>query len=188
MAVNCDSIQVYEGLEMLSSSATPSERERLKHRLISFVPITEEFSAGQYAGAAHLKIDALLRKGHQPIVVGGTGLYLRAALSDLDLQPPVAPEIREQVEREISERGPAALHAELKAELAENVDPNDRKRVARLTELSRAGIEPPKGAGGMWTASIPSPNAARRPDHGQGPARGTNRRASRRDGRRRSGR
>ena len=102
VAVNCDSIQVYEGLEVLSGAATPPERERLEHRLISYVPITEEFSAGQYAAAAHLEIDALLREGRRPIVVGGTGLYLRAALSDLDLLPPVPPEIREQVEREIA--------------------------------------------------------------------------------------
>ncbi len=84
--------------------------------------------------------------------MGGTGLYLRAALADLDLRPPVPTEIRERVEAEIAERGPRPLHGELDPELAQNVDPNDRKRIARLTELARAGIEAAAGAEGMWTA------------------------------------
>lgn len=145
VAVNCDSIQVYRGLEVLSGAATAEERGRLEHRLLSFVDPAEEFSAGRYAEAAHREIDSLLGEGRRPIVVGGTGFYLRAALSDLDLQPRVSPEIREAVEREVAERGPAALHAELDPELGETVDPNDRKRVARLTELLRAGIDPPRG-------------------------------------------
>src|SRR5215217_1218463 len=105
VAVNCDSIQVYRGLETLSGAATSEERERLDHRLLSFVEPAEEFSAGRYAEAAHAEIDALLDEGRRPIVVGGTGLYLRAALSDLDLRPPVPQEVRDEVEREIAERG-----------------------------------------------------------------------------------
>ena len=157
VAVNCDSIQVYRGLEVLSGAATAAERERLEHRLLSFIEPAEEFSAGRYAEAAHREIDSLLDRGRRPILVGGTGLYLRAALSDLDLRPPVPPEIREEVERELGERGPQALHAELDPELAVGVDPNDRKRVARLTELARAGIEPAADAEGIWTATLRRP-------------------------------
>jgi tRNA dimethylallyltransferase len=157
VAVNCDSIQVYRGLEILSGAASPGERERLEHRLLSFVEPGEEFSAGRYAEAAHAEIDGLLADGRRPIVVGGTGLYLRAALADLDLRPPVPSEIRDEVEREIEERGPEALHADLDPELSENVDPNDRKRVARLTELARAGIEAASGGEGMWTADLRHP-------------------------------
>ncbi len=157
VAVNCDSIQVYRGLEVLSGAATAAQRKRLEHRLLSFIEPAEEFSAGRYAEAAHREIDSLLDQGRRPIVVGGTGLYLRAALSDLDLRPPVPPEIREEVEREVEERGPPALHAELDPELAAGVDPNDRKRVARLTELARAGIEPAADAEGMWTATLRRP-------------------------------
>jgi tRNA dimethylallyltransferase len=157
VAVNCDSIQVYRGIETLSGAATAAERERLEHRLLSFVEPGEEFSAGRYGEAAHREIDALLAEGRRPIVVGGTGLYLRAALADLDLRPPVPPEIRDEVENEIAERGPAALHAELDPDLAANVDPNDRKRIARLTELARAGIEAAAGAEGMWTAELRHP-------------------------------
>jgi tRNA dimethylallyltransferase len=158
VAVNCDSIQVYRGLEVLSGAASAEERGRLQHRLLSFVDPAEEFSAGRYAEAAHAEIDSLLAGGRRPIVVGGTGLYLRAALSDLDLRPPVPQEIRSQVEREIAERGPAALHRELDPDLAQTVDPNDRKRIARLTELARAGIEAEPDSERLWTAELRHPS------------------------------
>jgi tRNA dimethylallyltransferase len=157
VAVNCDSIQVYRGLETLSGVAGKEERARLEHRLVSFVEPSEEFSAGRYAELAHAEIDSLLDAGRRPIVVGGTGLYLRAALADLDLRPPVPPKVREGVERELAERGSEALHAELDPELAETVDPNDRKRIARLTELARAGIEAARGGEGLWTATLRRP-------------------------------
>ena len=157
MAVNCDSIQVYRGLEVLSAAADMAQQRQLEHRLLSFVDPSEEFSAGRYAELAHAEIDSLLADGRVPIVVGGTGLYLRAALADLDLRPPVPEEIREEVEQELSERGPGALHAELASELVAAVDPNDRKRIARLTELTRAGIEPAPGADGLWTAELRHP-------------------------------
>jgi tRNA dimethylallyltransferase len=156
-AVNCDSIQVYRGLEILSGAASAGERARLEHRLLSFVDPAEEFSAGRYAEAAHPEIDSLLAEGRQPIIVGGTGLYLRAALSDLDLRPPVPPEVRAQVEREIAERGPAALHAELDPDLAQTVEPSDRKRIARVTELARAGIEAAPDSERLWTAELRHP-------------------------------
>jgi tRNA dimethylallyltransferase len=157
VAVNCDSIQVYRGLEVLSAAPDAAQQKRLEHRLLSFVDPTEEFSAGRYAELAHAEIDSLLAEGRRPIVVGGTGLYLRAALADLDLRPPVPPEIRAEVEREMSERGSAALHAELDDDLAAAVDPNDRKRVARFTELSRAGIEPARSSERLWTADLRHP-------------------------------
>jgi tRNA dimethylallyltransferase len=158
VAVNCDSIQVYRGLEVLSGAASADERGRLEHRLLSFVDPAEEFSAGRYAEAAHAEIDSLLASGRRPIVVGGTGLYLRAALSDLDLRPPVPQEIRAQVEREIAERGPAALHRQLDPDLAQTVDPNDRKRIARLTELARAGIAAAPDSERLWTAELRHPS------------------------------
>jgi tRNA dimethylallyltransferase len=157
VAVNCDSIQVYRGLETLSGAAGKEERARLEHRLVSFVEPSEEFSAGRYAELAHAEIDSLLDADRRPIVVGGTGLYLRAALAELDLRPPVPPEVRDEVERELAERGPDALHAELDPELAETVDPNDRKRIARLTELARAGIAAARGGEGLWTAKLRHP-------------------------------
>src|SRR5512132_1315261 len=157
VAVSADALQVYQGLETLTGVPTAAERARLDHRLVSILPVYARFSVGEYAELAHAEIDGLLAYGARPIVVGGTGLYLRAALADLDLRPPVPEEIRKEVERELSERGPGALHAELAPELTAGVDPNDRKRVARLTELTRAGIEPAGGADGLWTAELRHP-------------------------------
>jgi tRNA dimethylallyltransferase len=86
VAINCDALQVYEGLETLTGAATAEEQRRLEHRLLSFVPITSDFSIGDYMPLAHAEIDAALEAGRRPIVVGGTGLYLRAALAELSLQ------------------------------------------------------------------------------------------------------
>jgi tRNA dimethylallyltransferase len=157
VAVSCDAIQVYRGLETISGAASAAERRALEHRLLSFVDPREEFTAGRFAGRAHAEIDALLAEGRRPIVVGGTGLYLRAALSELDLRPPVPAGVRAAVEAEIAERGSPALHAELPPEIAAGVHPNDLKRIARWTELLRAGIDPPAGAERLWTASLRRP-------------------------------
>jgi tRNA dimethylallyltransferase len=153
VAISCDAIQVYRGLETLSGAATGAERERLEHRLLAFVEPTEEFSAGRFATLAHAEIDGLLAAGRRPIVVGGTGLYLRAALADLDLRPPVPADVRKRVERELAERGPEALHAELDAEVATGVHPRDRKRIGRALELQRTGVDPPRASEQLWTAA-----------------------------------
>jgi tRNA dimethylallyltransferase len=85
VAVNCDALQVYEGLEVLTGTATAEEQTRLEHRLIGFVPVTADFSVGDYMPLAHREVDAALEAGCRPIVVGGTGLYLRAAMAELSL-------------------------------------------------------------------------------------------------------
>lgn len=85
VAINCDALQVYEGLEVLTGTATAEEQARLEHRLLGFVPVTEDFSVGDYMPLAHREIDAALEAGRRPIVVGGTGLYLRAAVAELSL-------------------------------------------------------------------------------------------------------
>ena len=157
VAVNCDAIQVYEGLDVLSGAASATEREALEHRLIGFVAVDGEFSAGQFAQLAHDEIDGLLAAGGRPIVVGGTGLYLRAALAELELRPPVPTEVRRAVEREIAERGPEALHDELDPDVAATVHPNDRKRIARMTELQRVGVQPHPSSKGLWTERLRRP-------------------------------
>jgi tRNA dimethylallyltransferase len=157
VAVSCDAIQVYRGLEILSGAPSAEERERLEHRLVGIVEVDGEFSAGRFANLAHAEIDQLVAEARRPIVVGGTGLYLRAALSDLDLRPPVPEEVRFAVEGEIAERGPEALHAELDPDLAKTAHPRDRKRIARLTELLRAGVEPPRSSERLWTKRLRHP-------------------------------
>ena len=157
VAVSCDAIQVYRGLEVLSGAAEPELRARLEHRLLGVVELSGEFSAGRFADLAHAEIDQLLAEGRRPIVVGGTGLYLRAALSELELRPPVPAAVRAEVEHEIAERGPEALHGELDPDLALAVHPNDRKRVARLTELQRVGMDPHRSSEGLWTEKLRRP-------------------------------
>jgi len=85
VAVSCDALQVYEDLETLTGTASAEEQARLEHRLIGFVPVTETFNVGRYMPLAHAEVDAALAAGRRPIVVGGTGLYLRAALAQLSL-------------------------------------------------------------------------------------------------------
>ena len=157
VAVSCDSIQVYRGLEVVSGAADPAERERLEHRLLGAVAVDEEFSAGRFAALAHDEIDSLLAEDRRPIVVGGTGLYLRAALADLDLRPPVPSAVRAEVEAELVRRGPEALHAELDPDLASGVHANDRKRIVRLTELARLGIAGHPIGEGLWTERLRHP-------------------------------
>lgn len=86
VAINCDALQIYEGLDVLTGTATADEQAVLPHKLLGIVPVTSDFSIRDYMPLAHQAIDAALAEGKTPIVVGGTGLYLRAALADLSLR------------------------------------------------------------------------------------------------------
>lgn len=86
VAISCDSLQIYEGLGRLTGAVTAAENARLEHRLVGFVPVGESFSIGDYMPLAHAEIDRALEAGRRPIVLGGTGLYLRAALAKLSLE------------------------------------------------------------------------------------------------------
>ena len=159
VAVSADALQVYRGLETLTGAATEQEQARLEHRLLSFVAIDRPFSAGEYARRAHAEIDALVAAGRRPIVVGGTGLYLRAALANLDLRPPVPPHIRERRRAELTARGAHALHDELAARApaaAAAIMPTDAQRITRALELLDAGHAPPAGPQ-LWTADTRHP-------------------------------
>ena len=102
MAISADALQVYRGLETLTGAADAAERARLEHRLVGFVPVTEPFSVGDYMPPARTpRSTPRSRGGRRPIVVGGTGLYLRAALADLSLEKvPPGEELRAVVERD----------------------------------------------------------------------------------------
>jgi tRNA dimethylallyltransferase len=137
IAISADALQVYEGLQVLTGAATPAEQARLEHRLLSFVPVVETFSAGRFAELAHAEIDAALSAGARPIVVGGTGLYLRAALASLALQPPPQPGVRERLTAEFEQRGLATMYAELERAdpaRAASIAPTDRQRIIRALE------------------------------------------------------
>jgi tRNA dimethylallyltransferase len=161
VAVSADALQVYAGLNVLTGGPTPSERAALEHRLVSFLPLDATFSAGQYAALAHAEIDALLAAARRPIVVGGTGLYLRAALVELDMRPPPPEGARERWTAELQAYGAAALHATLArraAWAAEGIEPHDAHRVVRALELLDAGeLEPPEGPSQLWSEELRRP-------------------------------
>jgi tRNA dimethylallyltransferase len=161
VAVSADALQVYRGLEILTGVPSAAERAALEHRLVSFLPLDASFSAGQYAALAHAEIDALLGAGRRPIVVGGTGLYLRAALSELDMRPPPPEGVREHWTGELQAHGSRALHALLArraAWAAQKIDPNDAHRVVRTLELLDAGeLEPPEGHSQLWSSELRRP-------------------------------
>ncbi len=161
VAVSADALQVYIGLETLTGVASAAERAALEHRLVSFLPPDASFSAGQYAELAHAEIDALLTQGRRPIVVGGTGLYLRAALTELRLRPPPPEGLRERLTAELEREGSAALHTRLARGApwaAERIDPSDRQRIVRALELLATGeLEPPEGPSQLWTDEVRRP-------------------------------
>jgi tRNA dimethylallyltransferase len=134
--VSADAMQVYEGLPILTNRSPHPER------LVGIWPLSHLASVGEYAPLAHAAIDELLDQGKSPLVVGGTGLYFRAALAELDLPPAPTAGARERWERLYEEAGPEAAHArlgELDPEAAGRVHPNDRRRVVRALELAEAG-------------------------------------------------
>ena len=153
VAVSADALQLYAGLEILTGAATVQEQARLEHRLLGFLPIDARCSAGEFAQLAHAEIDGLLAQGATPIVVGGTGLYLRAALADMDLKP--------RLEAEVAARGAPALHAELARRApwaAAEIAPTDRQRIVRALELDAIGaLEPPPAANQLWTTDMRHP-------------------------------
>jgi tRNA dimethylallyltransferase len=161
LAISADALQVYDGLQILTGAASAAERARLEHRLIGFVSVRETFSAGRYARLAHAEIDAALAAGRRPIVVGGTGLYLRAALTELELRPPPDPAVRAHWSRLMRELGPERLHAELTRRApwaAEAIAPTDRQRIIRALELDEMGeLRDRDGDNQLWTASMRVP-------------------------------
>jgi tRNA dimethylallyltransferase len=161
VAVSADALQVYEGLETLTGVASLAEQERLEHRLVSFLPLDATFSVGQYSELAHAEIDAVLAAGRRPLVVGGTGLYLRAALTELDLRPPPPEGVREHWTAQLEREGAPALHALLARRArwaAESIDQNDGRRVVRALELLDAGeLREPDGPSQLWSDELRRP-------------------------------
>jgi tRNA dimethylallyltransferase len=161
VAVSADALQVYAGLELLTGVATAAQQRELQHRLVSFLPVDARFSVAEYAALAHAQIDELLADGATPIVIGGTGLYLRAALTELALRPPPPPGVRERWNAELERRGPQALHSLLAQRApwaAAVIDPADRHRIVRALELEDIGaLEPPQGESQLWSDAVRHP-------------------------------
>jgi tRNA dimethylallyltransferase len=134
--VSADAMQVYRGLPILTNqSPRPA-------RLVAVWPLSHETSVAEYQTLAHEAIDDILAAGRTPIVVGGTGLYLRAALAGLDLPPAGPPELRGRMEEAYDRLGPERAHAllaERDPQAAARVHANDRRRVVRALELVELG-------------------------------------------------
>jgi tRNA dimethylallyltransferase len=141
--ISCDSAAVYAGLPVIT--AAPD----YPARLVGVVPLEEEVSVGWFQREAHVAIDA----AELPLVVGGTGLYFRAALSSLNL-PPAVPERRDHWQAEYDRLGPEVAHALLTEHdpaAAARVHANDRKRVIRALELAEAGASLAPEHDRLWT-------------------------------------
>ena len=133
--VSVDAMQVYDGLEILTN------RSKRPTRMAGFLPLSHESSVGEFQPLAHAAIDELVAAYGSVVVAGGTGLYLRAALSDMTLPPAAATDARARWEATY-DRDPATAYAELEAvdpDAAAGIHANDRRRVVRALELAEAG-------------------------------------------------
>jgi tRNA dimethylallyltransferase len=146
--VSADSAAVYRDLPVLTA-APPAPT-----RLVGFLGVEEEISVGEFAALAHAAVDEVVGDGRLAIVVGGTGLYFRAALAELEIPPAPEPGARERWAALYDEEGAEAAHALLAARdpaAAAHVHPNDRRRVVRALELAEAGssLRPPESE--LWS-------------------------------------
>ncbi len=146
--VSADAMQAYRGLPILTN------QPELPTRLVGIWPLDREGSVGEYQRLAHAAIDEILAAGRTPVVAGGTGLYLRAALAELDLPPAPPPGARERWELLYDEAGAESAHAALAERdpaAAALVHPNDRRRVVRALELADAGSSLAPERSRLWT-------------------------------------
>jgi tRNA dimethylallyltransferase len=151
--VSADSAALYAGLPVLT--AAPD----YPARLVGVVPLADDGSVGEYQRLAHAAIDEIATAGRTPVVVGGTGLYLRAALSSLNIPPPPAPGERERwaAVYDAGAEHAYALLVERDPAAAARVHANDRRRVIRALELADAGasLAPPEDR--LWTDDMRHP-------------------------------
>lgn len=150
--VSADAMQVYRGLPILTNQS--------EARLVGYLGLDEEGSVAEYGRRAHQAVDEILASGRTPVVVGGTGLYLRAAIADLALPPPPAAGARKRLEERYDELGPEGAHellAERDPAAAAAVHPNDRRRVVRALELAEGGASLRGGEDRLWSGETRQP-------------------------------
>ncbi len=166
--VGADSRQIYKHINIGTAKPTPDEYKKIKYHLIDFLELTEEFSAYEYANLARNMIDAITKRGKVPIVVGGTGLYLKALTEGLFESPKPDYRYREKLEKICEEKGSEFLHkelAEIDPESASKIKPTDKVRLVRalevykltgkpISELQKKGVYK-KNDGPLWLALAP---------------------------------
>jgi tRNA dimethylallyltransferase len=139
--VNCDSVAVYREFEIGTAKPSKAERALVPHHLLDIVSPAEPFTAGDYSRCARTALHQIRQRGSLPIVVGGTGLYLRALLEGLFAGPPRSEELRERLRRRAEEKGGAYLHRILRRldpAAAGKIHPNDAAKLVRAVEVCLA--------------------------------------------------
>ncbi len=149
--VNADAMQLYRGMDIGTAKLTPAERRGIPHHLLDVWEVTRTASVAEYQRLARATIAALQERGRRAVLVGGSGLYLRAAVDDLDF-PGTDPELRERLESELAAHGPGRLHERLRqwdpaAALA--ILPGNGRRIVRALEVLELTGRP-------FTATLPS--------------------------------
>lgn len=148
--VNADSMQLYRGMDIGTAKLTPEERGGVPHHLLDIWDVTVTASVAEYQRLARARIDALLAEGRWPVLVGGSGLYVRGAVDNLEF-PGTDPEVRSRLEEELTLRGSGALHARLAAadpEAAQAILPGNGRRIVRALEVIEITGKP-------FTANLP---------------------------------
>ncbi|GAB7077043.1 tRNA (adenosine(37)-N6)-dimethylallyltransferase MiaA [Streptomyces albidoflavus] len=148
--VNADSMQLYRGMDIGTAKLTEAERGGVPHRLLDIWPVTETASVAEYQRLARAEIDRLLAEGRTPVLVGGSGLYVRGAVDHLDF-PGTDPEVRARLEEELAAHGPGPLHTRLAAadpEAATAILPSNGRRIVRALEVIEITGRP-------FTANLP---------------------------------
>ncbi|MFF4757549.1 tRNA (adenosine(37)-N6)-dimethylallyltransferase MiaA [Streptomyces sp. NPDC001292] len=148
--VNADSMQLYRGMDIGTAKLTPEERGGVPHHLLDIWDVTVTASVAEYQRLARERIDALLAEGRWPVLVGGSGLYVRGAVDNLEF-PGTDPEVRARLEDELTLRGSGALHARLAAadpEAARAILPGNGRRIVRALEVIEITGRP-------FTANLP---------------------------------
>ena len=150
--VSCDSVAVYRGMEIGAAKPTAAERARIPHHLLDITTPDVACTAGDYSRAARAAVRQIAARGRVPIVVGGTGLYLRALLNGLFEGPPRSEELRERLRQRAATRGSAWLHrmlVRLDAESATRIHANDTPKLVRALEVCLTARRPLSQA---WSA------------------------------------
>jgi tRNA dimethylallyltransferase len=135
--ISIDSMQVYRGMDIGTAKPTAADQARVPHHLIDLVDANEEFAVAEFQRAYATALADIEERGHRALLVGGTGLYHRAAVDGLDL-PGEWPEIRSRLQAEADQIGVPALHARLEAAdpvAASRIEPNNLRRIVRALEV-----------------------------------------------------
>jgi tRNA dimethylallyltransferase len=152
--VSADSLLVYRRFDIGTAKPTAAERAEVPHHMIDVADPDEPYDAGRYVRDAERAISGIRARGRVPMLVGGTGMYIRALLRGLDPLPS-DPRVRKELSRRWDEEGGAALHAELSRidpEISGKVHPSDRQRVLRALEIAAVSGIPPSRARAAWTS------------------------------------